>query len=61
MQTDATLEQVKILAKQLKVPTFAHYPDIVRRMDSGTDFGMLLLTLMKMSMISGRKTRTAAG
>lgn len=47
MQTDATLEQVKILAKQLKVPTFAHYPDMVRRMESDTDFGMLLLTLMK--------------
>lgn len=47
MQTDATLEQVKLLAKQLKVPTFAHYPDMIRRMDSGTDFGMLLLTLMK--------------
>lgn len=47
MQTDATLEQVKLLAKQLKVPTFARYPDMVRQMDSGTDFGMLLLTLMK--------------
>ena len=47
MQTDATFEQVKILAKQLKVPTFAHYPDILRQMDSDTDFGRLLLTLMK--------------
>ena len=32
MQTDATLEQVKILAKQLKVPTFAQYPDLIRHM-----------------------------
>lgn len=47
MQTDATFEQVKILAKQLKVPTFAHYPDILRQMNSDTDFGRLLLTLMK--------------
>ncbi len=47
MQTDATLEQVKLLAKQLKVPTFSHYPDMIRQMDSGMDFGMLLLTLMK--------------
>ncbi|MCR5596460.1 MAG: IS21-like element helper ATPase IstB [Lachnospiraceae bacterium] len=47
MQTDATLEQVKILAKQLKVPTFGSYPDLVRQMGKGVDFGKLLLTLME--------------
>ena len=47
MRTDATLEQVKILAKQLKVPTFASYPDLVRQMGSDIDFGKLLLALME--------------
>ena len=47
MQTGATLEQVKIMAKQLKIPTFAYYPDMVRQMGSDTDFGTLLLSLMK--------------
>ena len=47
MQTDATLEQVKILAKQLKVPTFSHYPDMIRQLDSNADFGTLLLSLMR--------------
>ena len=47
MQTDATLEQVKILAKQLKVPTFAQYPDLIRQMGGNADFGNLLLSLME--------------
>lgn len=47
MRTDATLERIKILAKQLKVPTFAHYPDVLRQMDGRTDFGRLLLALME--------------
>ena len=47
MQTDATFEQVKILAKQLKVPTFAQYPDFIRQAGSKADFGKLLLSLME--------------
>ncbi|MBP3198745.1 MAG: IS21-like element helper ATPase IstB [Butyrivibrio sp.] len=47
MYTDATLEHVMILAKQLKVPTFARYPDLIRQAGSDTDFGTLLLTLMQ--------------
>ena len=47
MRTDTTLEQVRILAKQLKVPTFAQYPEIIRRMDRNCDFGRLLLLLME--------------
>ena len=47
MRTDATLEQVRILAKQLKVPTFIQYPDLVRQMGAKADFGKLLLALMK--------------
>ncbi len=47
MRTDPTLEQVMILAKQLKVPTFVHYPDLIRQVDSDADFGKLLLRLMQ--------------
>ena len=47
MQTDVTLEQIKLLAKLLKVPTFAQYPDLIRRMDNGADFGSILLALME--------------
>ena len=47
MQTDTTLEQVKILARQLKVPTFAQYPDLIRQVGSKADFGKLLLSLME--------------
>ena len=47
MHTDTTLEQVRILAKQLKVPTFVHYPDLLRQLDKEADFGKLLLTLMQ--------------
>jgi len=47
MRTDAIQEQVRILAKQLKVPTFIQYPDLVRQMGAKADFGELLLTLMK--------------
>lgn len=47
MRTDATQEQVRLLAKQLKIPTFAHYPDLVRQIGSNADFGQLLLALMQ--------------
>ena len=47
MHTDATLEQVRLLAKQLKVPTFVHYPDMIRQAGGNADFGDLLLMLMQ--------------
>ena len=47
MRTDKTQEQVILLAKQLKIPTFGHYPEIIRQADSKADFGELLLALMK--------------
>ena len=47
MYTDATLEQVRLLAKQLKVPTFVHYPDMIRQSSGNVDFGKLLLMLMQ--------------
>lgn len=47
MRTDATLERVKILAKQLKIPTFAQYPDVLRQMSRDADFGRILVALME--------------
>ena len=44
MYNDATMEQVKILAKQLKIPTFV---DLLRQAGADTDFGSFLLTLMR--------------
>ena len=45
--TDLTNEQIKLLSKQLKVPTFVHYPDIIRRCEPDMVFDELLLMLMK--------------
>ena len=45
--TDLNFEQIKLLSKQLKVPTFSHYPDIVRQSGPNTGFDELLLALMK--------------
>lgn len=47
MRTDTTQEQIRILAKQLKVPTFVHYPDLLRQIGGDADFGQLLLALMQ--------------
>lgn len=39
-------EQIKVLAKNLKIPTFANYSDIIRRVSSDADMGDILLELM---------------
>lgn len=44
---DLILEQIKLLSKQLKIPTFVHYPDILQQAGPGTSFDELLLALMK--------------
>ena len=43
---DVKEEQIKILCKQLKLPTFANYTDILRQSQPGADFGDLLLDLL---------------
>ena len=40
-------EQIKMLAKQLKVPTFATYSEQLRQASPDSDFADLLLMLMK--------------
>lgn len=45
--TDPTFEQIRILSKLLKVPTFMTYNDILRQAAPNTGFEQLLLTLMQ--------------
>ena len=40
-------EQIRLCAKQLKIPTFAEYDRFLRQADSGAGFAELLLELMK--------------
>ena len=40
-------ELIRLYAKQLKVPTFAEYAEVLRRADPSADFAELLLELMK--------------
>ena len=44
---NVTDEQIRLYAKQLKVPTFAQYEEILRQADPGAGFTELLLELMK--------------
>lgn len=39
-------EQIKLLAKQMKLPTFANYNDILRQANPNSDFSDLLLDLL---------------
>ena len=40
-------EQIRMLAKQLKLPTFVTYGEQLRQMDPSADIGEILLMLMK--------------
>ncbi len=44
---DPIHEQIQIFAKQLKIPTFGSYTDVLRQAGQNADFGTLLLELMK--------------
>ena len=43
----ALFEQIKLLFKQLKIPTFADYHKIQNNVDPNSTFGELLLELMR--------------
>ena len=47
MSIDPVQEQIQLYAKQLKLPTFAKYPDVLRRARPDACFNELLLELMK--------------
>ena len=40
-------ELIRLYSKQLKIPTFADYKEILRQADPASDFSALLLELMK--------------
>lgn len=40
-------EQSRLLSKQLKIPTFAHYTEVIRHADPNADIGEILLQLMR--------------
>ena len=44
---NTTSEMIRLYARQLKIPTFAEYEEILRQADPSADFGTLLLELMK--------------
>ena len=43
-------EQIKILSKQLKIPTFANYSELIRRAAPDSNIGDILLMLMKIKL-----------
>lgn len=47
MPVDPTEEQIRLYAKQLKLPTFTRHLDILRKAHPDTPFAELLLELMK--------------
>ncbi len=51
---DVREEQIKLLSKQLKLPTFANYMDILRQSRPDTDFTDLLLDLL-MTEVNARQ------
>ncbi len=44
---DPVDEQIRLFSKQLKIPTFASYTEVLRRADQSAAFNQLLLELMK--------------
>ena len=46
-ESDAIQEQILIYSRQLKIPTFGSYQEVLKRIEQNADFGMILLELMK--------------
>ena len=47
MSVDVVKEQIRLYAKQLKLPTFAEYEEVIRQADPDLGLSGLLLELMK--------------
>lgn len=47
MSVDVVNEQIRLYAKQLKIPTFAEYEEVIRQADPSLGLSVLLLELMK--------------
>lgn len=54
---NANTEMIRLYAKQLKIPSFAEYEEILRRSDPSADFSELLLNLMKAETASRQENQ----
>lgn len=54
---NTTSEMIRLHARQLKIPTFAEYEEILRQADPAADFGTLLLELMKTETVSRQENQ----
>lgn len=54
---NTTSEMIRLYARQLKIPTFAEYEEILRQADPFADFGTLLLELMKTETASRQENQ----
>lgn len=50
-------EQIRLYAKQLKLPTFADYQQVLRQSNTGISFGDILLELMKAESASRQENQ----
>lgn len=57
MAIDPTLEMIRLYAKQLKIPTFADYPDVLRQCRPDDPLEDVLLELMKRESISRQENQ----
>ena len=55
---DSREEQIRMLARQLKIPTFGNYSNILRQCKSDADFSDLLLELMLAESASRQENQT---
>ena len=58
---DSREEQIRMLARQLKIPTFGNYSNILRQCKSDADFSDLLLELASCKFIQERKNIVMIG
>ena len=53
----ATDEMIRLYARQLKIPSFADYAEVIRQADPSSDFAALLLELMKAEAASRQENQ----
>jgi hypothetical protein len=49
-------QMVALYAKQLRLPTFNHYEDIIRQLDSGQSYDDFLVALMRSELESRQES-----
>lgn len=50
-------ETIKLYAKQLKLPTFTHYANLIRQLDNGMSYEDFLLEMMKKELTSRQENQ----